>query len=65
MSATSVSITARWRSIVEHFESLPDPRHQRNRRHLLIDVITIAVCGVIVGCSGPSAVERWAKAKED
>lgn len=52
-------------SIVKHFESLPDPRHQRNRRHLLVDVITLAVCGVIVGCSGPSAIEHWAKAKED
>jgi len=52
-------------SIVKHFESLPDPRHQRNRRHLLIDVITLAVCGVIVGCPGPSAIEQWAKAKED
>ncbi len=55
----------RLRSIVKHFESLPDPRHQRNRRHLLIDVITLAVCGVIVGCPGPSAIEQWAKAKED
>ena len=44
---------------------LPDPRHTRNRRHLLVDVITMAVCGVIVGCSGPSAIEQWAKAKED
>jgi predicted transposase YbfD/YdcC len=52
-------------SIVRHFESLPDPRHERNRRHLLVDVITIAVCGVIVGCTGPTAVERWAKAKKD
>ncbi len=50
-------------SIVKHFESLPDPRHTRNRRHLLADVITIAVCGVIVGCSGPTSIERWAKAK--
>lgn len=55
----------RLRSIVKHFESLPDPRHQRNRRHLLIDVITLAVCGVIVGCDGPTAIEHWAKAKED
>ncbi len=53
------------RSIVSHFESLPDPRHERNRRHLLVDVITIAVCGVIVGCTGPTAIERWAKAKKD
>lgn len=52
-------------SIVRHFESLPDPRHHRNRRHLLGDVITISVCGVIVGCDGPTAIAQWAKAKED
>jgi predicted transposase YbfD/YdcC len=28
-------------------------------------VIVIAVCGVIVGCEGPTAIVRWAKAKED
>ncbi len=61
MTAGTVSLN----SIVEHFESLPDPRHTRNRRHLLSDVLVIAVCGVIVGCSGPSAIQRWAKAKED
>ncbi len=55
----------RLRSIVKHFESLPDPRHQRNRRHLLIDIITLAVCGVIVSCDGPTSIEHWAKAKED
>ena len=52
-------------SIVKHFESLPDPRHTCNRLHLLADVISIAVCGMIVGCSGPSAIERWAKAKKE
>ena len=57
--------TVSLKSIVEHFESLPDPRHTRNRRHLLVDVITIAVCGVIVGCLGPTSIERWAKAKAD
>ena len=52
-------------SIVKHFESLPDPRHTRNRHHLLVDIVVIAVCGVIVGCEGPTAIERWAKAKKD
>ena len=52
-------------SIVKHFESLADPRDTRNRRHLLVDVIVISVCGVIVGCEGPTAIVRWAKAKED
>lgn len=52
-------------SVVKYFESLPDPRHTRNRRHLLVDVIVIAVCGVIVGCEGPTAIVRWAQAKKD
>lgn len=52
-------------SMVKHFESLPDPRHERNRRHLLVEVIAIAMCGVIVGCSGPTAIARWAKAKKE
>lgn len=65
MSATTVTVTVPLRSIVKHFESLPDPRHTRNRRHLLADVITIAVCGVIVGCSGPSSIARWARTKKD
>lgn len=52
-------------SIVKHFESLPDPRHTRNRRHLLVDVIVIAVCGVMVGCEGPTAIALWAKTKRD
>ena len=52
------------RSIAKHFESLPDPRHTRNRRHRLVDVIVIAVCGVMVGCEGPTAIARWAKAKQ-
>ncbi len=51
--------------VVKYFESLPDPRHPRNRRHRLVDVIVIAVCGVIVGCKGPTSIERWAKAKQE
>ncbi|MDZ7619949.1 MAG: transposase family protein, partial [Patescibacteria group bacterium] len=52
-------------SVVKHFKSLSDPRDTRNRRHLLVDVIVIAVCGAIVGCEGPTAIERWAKAKKE
>lgn len=42
MSDATVSL----RSIARYFELLPDPRHKRNRLHLLVDVITVAVCGV-------------------
>ena len=58
-------LTASLKGIAKHFESLSDPRETRNRRHLLIDVIVISVCGVIVGCKGPTSIERWAKAKQE
>lgn len=61
----AAKLTVSGRSIVRYFETLADPRHHRNRRHLLVDVITIAVCGVIVGCNGPSSIRIWAKAKEE
>src|SRR4051794_41860679 len=48
-------------SIGSYFESLDDPRHMRNRRHLMVDIAVIAVCGVICGCDGPTAIHRWAK----
>jgi predicted transposase YbfD/YdcC len=32
---------------------------------LLVDIISIAVCGVIVGCDGPTSINDWAKARED
>ena len=46
-----------------HFESLTDPRDTRNRHHLLVDVLVIAVCAVTVGCDGPTAIARWARMK--
>ncbi len=58
-------VTVSLKSVVQHFESLTDPRDTRNRRHLLVDVIVISVCGVIVGCQGPTSIERWAQAKQE
>ena len=47
-------------SIGCYFESLADPRHTRNRKHLLVDIAVIAVCGILCGCDGPTAIHRWA-----
>lgn len=47
------------------FESLQDPRSERNRRHALIDVIVIGVLASVVGCTGPTAMARWAHAKAE
>ena len=51
--------------IGSYFESLPDPRHARNRKHRLIDVVVIAVCGLVSGCDGPTAIHRWATNRRD
>lgn len=51
--------------IASYFESLPDPRHTRNRKHLLIDIVVIAVCGLVCGCDGPTAIHRWATNRRD
>jgi DDE_Tnp_1-associated len=45
-------------SIGAYFESLSDPRHLRNRKHLLVDIAVIAVCGILCGCDGPTAIHR-------
>jgi DDE_Tnp_1-associated len=31
---------------------------------LLIDIAVIAVCGILCGCDGPTALPRWAKHRE-
>jgi predicted transposase YbfD/YdcC len=51
-------------SIGSYFESLSDPRHTRDRKHLLVDIAVIAVCGIICGCDGPTAIHRWAKHRQ-
>src|SRR3954454_731271 len=52
-------------SIGSYFESLADPRHTRNRKHLLVDIVVIAVCGLVCGCDGPTAIHRWATERHD
>ena len=52
-------------SIGCYFESLSDPRHTRNRKHLPIDITVIAVCGILCGWDGPTAIHRWAALQAD
>ena len=52
-------------AIGSYFQSLSDPRHTRNRKHLLVDIVVIAVCGLVCGCDGPTAIHRWAVQRQD
>ncbi len=51
-------------AVGSYFESLSDPRHTRNRKHLLVDVVVVAVCAIVSGCDGPTAIHRWAAERE-
>jgi predicted transposase YbfD/YdcC len=50
-------------SIEEHFGNLEDERKDKGKRHQLLDIIIIAICGVICGAEGWSDVEVFGKAK--
>ena len=52
-------------SIGSYFQSLADPRHMRNRKHLLGDIIVIVICGILCNCDGPTAIHRWAVNRAD
>ena len=43
--------------IFEHFEELPDPRMDRQKRHSLMEILFIAICAVI--CGATSFVEMY------
>ena len=51
-------------SIQQYFGELEDPRSHINRRHLLGDLIVIAICGVLAGADGPKAIGTWAESNE-
>lgn len=51
-------------TIMEHFQSLPDPRVDRTTEHCLTDILTIAICAVTAGADSWVAVERFGHAKE-
>ena len=50
-------------AIFDHFETLTDPRIDRNKRHLLHEMVVIALCAAICGAEGWADVERFGKTK--
>jgi predicted transposase YbfD/YdcC len=52
------------RSIMHHFAALEDPRSPTQRRHVLSEVLVMAIAATLGGADGWVGVETFAKAKE-
>jgi predicted transposase YbfD/YdcC len=46
--------------LARHFDTLPDPRIQRTKRHQLLDVLFIAICAMICGAETFTDMEEFA-----
>lgn len=51
--------------IGSHFLELVDPRIDRTKRHLLIDIVVLSICAVIAGAEGWEDIEAFGKDKHD
>ena len=51
-------------SIKKHFRGLKDPRVKGRSWHLLIDIVTMAICGVIGNCDDWQDIALFAKQRE-
>lgn len=45
------------------FAAVPDPRVERTKEHLLLDIIVIAICAVLCGADAWTEIEEFGRAK--
>lgn len=50
-------------SIEQHFADLQDPRVERTRRHKLLDIVVLAICGIICGADDWVSIQEFGEAK--
>ena len=51
-------------SIKKHFRKLHDPRRRHRRRHLFLDILVIAICGVISGCNSWTQIAAFGRKRQ-
>ena len=52
-------------AINQHFRKLKDPRRRHRKRHLLLDIIAIAICGVVCGCNDWQQIAVFGRQRRD
>ena len=59
-----MAATPRVASLKRHFRGLPDPRVVGRTRHLLFDIIAIAICAVIGNCNDWPDIALFARKRQ-
>lgn len=52
-------------AIKHYFRKVRDPRRPGRKRHLLLDIIVVTLCGTIAGCNDWQQIETFARARHD
>ena len=52
-------------AIKKHFRNLKDPRRRHGSKHLLMDIIVIAICGVIAGSNDWQQIATFGQERHD
>ena len=50
---------------MSHFARVPDPRIDRCKRHELLDILFLSICGVLCGAEGWEEIEDFGRARLD
>lgn len=50
-------------TLLHHFATLTDPRIERTKRHQLLDILVIAICGIICGAESWVEIAEFGQAK--
>lgn len=56
-------MASRVQPLVECFEEVEDPRHEKGKHHELVDILCLAVLAVIAGAEGWEDIEEFGKQK--
>lgn len=51
--------------LIEFFQDLEDPRRDKCKKHLLLDIVAISICAVICGAESWDEIEEYATVKQD
>ncbi|NER07411.1 MAG: ISAs1 family transposase, partial [Okeania sp. SIO3C4] len=62
-ASPGVTLVSAEHRLIDHFRAIDDPRIERSKRHLLIDIIIITVLAVICGADGWVGVATFGEAK--